>query len=169
MSGITIVGPGNASTPPATTGRLRVLPTGQAGCSPCLREAFQDISVQEIHPGRLLHVQAVVVKTGLPITTLAVYQHVWRPQENQKLRGEVWDSIRHVLSKTPERHDVLVVAGDMNSSLRPAHPHVGSAASSSTCQNHCAVLQALVAECQLTALNTWHATPRVRVASSGGG
>ena len=124
------------------------------------RKAFRDVSVQELCPGRVLHVQATYTKTGLPITMLAVYQHVWRShlstEVNRQLRGVVWGSLRNVLQCVPVRHHVLV-AGDLNSSLSPAHPHVGYASSSASCPNHCDELQQLLEDCQLTALNTWHA------------
>ena len=134
------------------------------------RRAFQDISVQELSPGRLLHVQAVYTKTGLPITILAVYQHVWRShlstEENLRLRGEIWSSMRKILWSTPARHHVLV-AGDMNSSLSRAGHHVGPASTAASCPNHCAALQSLVEDCQLTALNTWHASQFLHVSQHG--
>ena len=46
------------------------------------------IATQELHAGRLLHVQAIYKPTGLPITILALYQHVWRTScLHQKIFG----------------------------------------------------------------------------------
>ena len=100
------------STPDRSSGLLVLL----------AKAAFCDIATQELHAGRLLHVQAVYKPTGLPITILALYQHVWRTQltttENLKLRGAILASIRDILAHTPARHHVIL-AGDFNACLRP--------------------------------------------------
>ena len=126
------------------------------------KASFCDIATQELHAGRLLHVQATYKPTGLPITILALYQHVWRTQlstsENLQLRGEILSSIKHILDHTPTRHH-LVLAGDFNASLSPERACVGPAAPSPAHPNHCARLQQLVVDHQLVATNTWHAKP----------
>ena len=126
------------------------------------KASFCDIATQELHAGRLLHVQATYKPTGLPITILALYQHVWRTQlstsENLRLRGEILSSIKHILDHTPTRHH-LVLAGDFSASLSPERACVGPAAPSPAHPNHCARLQQLLVDHQLVATNTWHAKP----------
>ena len=131
---------------------------------------FCDIATQELHAGRLLHVQTIYKPTGLPITILALYQHVWRTQlsssENLRLQGEILSSIKHILDHTPTRHH-LVLAGDFNASLSPERASVGPAAPSQVHPNHCAQLQQLLVDHQLVATNTWHAKPWHTYCSSG--
>ena len=51
------------------------------------QEAFEEPSVQELYPGRLLHVRAVHKQSSLTVDVLGIYQHVQRthlpPEQSQ--------------------------------------------------------------------------------------
>ena len=119
------------------------------------RRHFMDLCLIEHIPGRLLQVQAVLRASQLPVTILAVYQHVWRTHlptaANHKLRNDLWVKLSTALAKVPLRHH-LILCGDMNSTLKPQHPHVGPASTPSDAYNHSPELQSLIADHDLCAL-----------------
>ena len=135
------------------------------------RRHFMDLCLVEHIPGRLLQVQAVLRTSRLPITIVAVYQHVWRTHlpatENHKLRNDLWDRLSAILARIPLRHH-LILCVDMNSTLKPQSPHVGPASTPSDAYNHSAELQSLVADNDLCVLNTWHCSPRQTYFSATG-
>ena len=126
------------------------------------RRHFMDPCLVEHVPGRLLQIQAVLRATMLPITIVAVYQHVWRTHlptaENHKLRNAIWHKLSDVLTKTPLR--------DMNSTLKPQSPHVGPASTPSDAYNHST--ESLIADHDLCVLNSWHCTLSNTYHSTGG-
>ncbi|CAE7941833.1 Pol [Symbiodinium necroappetens] len=58
------------------------------------RSTFQDPRIQELDPGRLALVQATNRHTGLPLSLIGIYQHVWRTHltttQNKELRQAIW-------------------------------------------------------------------------------
>ena len=127
------------------------------------RAHFKDPAVHEVVNGRLLHVRAQLVQTGVSVDFLAVYQHVWRShlshQANKELRGLIWDALDLTVQRLPVRN-ILVACGDYNTNLRTCHPHVGAAVgpitSASSLDDN---LSKLLAKHDLCALNSWHARP----------
>ena len=125
--------------------------------------SFAEPKVKEHVRGRLLQVTATHIRSQLPTCIIGLYQHVWRPHlssaQNRALRGSLWQSLQSLITATPARHQLLV-AGDFNSTLTKLHPHIGPAvpkpSSHSNLDND---LQTLIQECDLCALNTWHARP----------
>ena len=80
--------------------------TGLQECSSTLSRAhFKNPAAHEIVGGRLLHVRAQLIQTGVTVDFLAVYQHVWRShlshQANKELRGLIWDAF----DLTLQRHE----------------------------------------------------------------
>ena len=79
------------------------------------RRHFMDPCVVELIPGRLLQVQAVLRASKLPITILAVYQHVRRTHlptaENHRLRNALWNKLSDALTKIPLRHHLVLCGG----------------------------------------------------------
>ena len=124
------------------------------------RRHFADAAVCEPVPGRVLQVQVTVKHSGLPLTIVGVYQHVWRTSlttvQNLELRRTVWRAIADVVRSTPQRHHLLI-AGDFNANLTAQHPHVGGASTPLPASNHSPELQQLLSDEGLCALNTWHA------------
>ena len=86
------------------------------------KKAFSDIATPDLLPGRLLHVRAAHKQSHLAVTLLGIYQHVYRSHlsaaKNRQLRGAVWNKLQSTLGTIPARNCV-VVAGDVNSTLRP--------------------------------------------------
>ena len=124
---------------------------------------LKDIAIKEVCPGRLLQTQATLSQTNRPITISNVYQHVWRSHlstvENHRLRNEVWHTLEQSCHKVPSRHHLLI-AGDLNSTIKPQSPHVGSASTPSDATNHSKELQQLIVDLDLCALNTFHSKPK---------
>ena len=84
----------------------------------------KDLSVAELHPGRLLHVR--LRRAHHSVDFLNVYQHPWRSicskEQNLTQRGEIWEALDHSLQKVPFRNQLLLV-GDFNATLRESlHP-----------------------------------------------
>ena len=82
------------------------LPDRFAGVLVTLSRAhFKNPAAHEIVGGRLLHVRAQLIQTGVTVDFLAVYQHVWRShlshQANKELRGLIWDAF----DLTLQRHE----------------------------------------------------------------
>ena len=125
------------------------------------RTAFKDPRIQELHAGRLALLQATIRSTGMPISILGVYQHVWRTHltsaQNREYRSTIWQALEQAVQRVPARHS-LVVCGDFNATLGPEHPIVGPSATRCT-DHHDAELQALMRRQSLTAANTWHCKP----------
>ena len=94
-------------------------------------KCFSEPRVKEHTPGRLLQVIATHTHSQLPASIVGIYQHVWRPhlgaQKNRELRSGVWNQLQQLITHTPARHQ-LIIAGDLNATLRPMYPHVGPAA-----------------------------------------
>ena len=126
-------------------------------------KCFSEPRVKEHTPGRLLQVIATHTHSQLPASIVGIYQHVWRPhlgaQKNRELRSGVWNQLQQLITHTPARHQ-LIIAGDLNATLRPMYPHVGPAAPDPTSHSNLdKELQTLLKEHSLCALNTWHARP----------
>ena len=128
------------------------------------KRTFSDIATAELIPGRLLQVRGMHNASQIPIDVFGLYQHVHRTHlseaKNRQLRGQVWHRLQTTLNALPARHQLLI-AGDMNSTVRPMHPQVGSAVPHQTMQHHDqdGGLQDLLVEHDLCALNTFHAKP----------
>ena len=123
------------------------------------QKVLKDPCVQELVPGRLVLVRAVLRSTNLPIAVYGVYQHEWRSHltttANQELRQATWAGLDASLTALPQRCELLI-CGDFNASLRREPNVVGPSvlAHSSTYDDH---LQTLLVKHALVALNTWHA------------
>ncbi|CAE7274187.1 unnamed protein product, partial [Symbiodinium sp. KB8] len=127
------------------------------------QEAFEEPSVQELYPGRLLHVRAVHKQSNLTVDVLGIYQHVHRthlpPEQNQAYRQHIWDTLSRTLKLLPSRNPLLL-GGDFNAQLAKQHPHVGAANRSHDAgQDRDRQFQKLLGEHDLCALNTWHCRP----------
>ena len=122
------------------------------------RQALKDPCVQEIIPGRLVLVRAMLRRTNLPIAVYGMYQHVWRSHltttVNHALRQAVWTGLDASLTSLPQRCELLL-CGDFNATLRSEPGVVGPSilAQSSTFDEH---LHSLLIKHALVALNTWH-------------
>ena len=127
------------------------------------RDAFEEPSVQELYPGRLVHVRAVHKSSYLTVDIFGIYQHVYRTQlsaeQNHSHRQHIWDTLAHTLHKLPTRNPLLI-GGDFNSQLAAQRPHVGA-----TCRVHHEGpdrdkhLHKLLADNDLCVLNSWHSKP----------
>ena len=131
------------------------------------RTTFKDCTVKfaELIAGRMQHVR---VETAPPIDLLNIYQYAWntakKELQNQlaspeqillQQRQDVWSGLRSWIASIPKRNS-LVIAGDMNASLTPAHPNVGPGTGSMHWHkkdNHS--LQAILQTSGLNATNTW--------------
>ena len=125
--------------------------------------SFAEPRLKEHVSGRLLQVTATHIKSQMPTCILGLYQHVWRPHfstaKNRALRSHLWQRLQDIITTTPARHQ-LVIAGDFNSTLNTLHPHIGPAVPKlNTHSNLDQDLQTLIQECDLCAINTWHARP----------
>ena len=71
-------------------------------------------------------------------------------------RAHVWQTIRQWIASVPKRN-ALYVVGDLNCTLKTHLPHVGPGVAHHTATTHSdqAMLQRIVTDCGLTALNTW--------------
>ena len=122
------------------------------------RSTFQDPRIQELDPGRLALVQATNRHTGLPLSLIGIYQHVWRTHltttQNKELRQAIWTHLEQTVRRVPARHDLLI-CGDFNSTLGPDSPIAGPSATRCA-DNHDQEPTALMRRQALTALNTWH-------------
>ena len=124
---------------------------------------FEEPSVQEIYPGRLLHVRAVHKPSYLSVDVLGLYQHVNRThlssELNRSYRNQIWEAIDQALNSFPARNPLLL-GGDFNAQLTAQRPHVGT-----TCcqpgegQDREQRLAKLLKAHALCVLNTWHARP----------
>ena len=121
----------------------------------------EQISVQTHLKGRLMHVRIHQGENSIDIINL--YQHVWRSQldkdSNTKCREGVWQKLRQVTTKIPQRN-TLVVGGDFNCTIRRMRHHIGSAIvearePSPDQEEFLGYLQ----DHGMTLLNTWHAKP----------
>ena len=131
------------------------------------RANFKDCTVKFAEPiaGRMQHVR---VETVPPIDLLNVYQYAWNTAKKElqnhlaspeqillQQRQDVWNGLRSWIASIPKRNS-LVIAGDMNASLIPAHPNVGPGTGSihwHKKDNH--TLQAILQTSGLNATNTW--------------
>ncbi|CAE7432506.1 unnamed protein product, partial [Symbiodinium microadriaticum] len=90
---------------------------------------FEEPSVQEIYPGRLLHVRAVHKPSYLSVDVLGLYQHVNRThlssELNRSYRNQIWEAIDQALNSFPARNPLLL-GGDFNAQLTAQRPHVGT-------------------------------------------
>ena len=147
------------------------LPDRSAGVLIMLsKKTFSDITTSELVAGRLLQVRATHRRSQVPVDFLGVYQHVHRTHlsetKNRQLRGQVWHKLQSVLGSIPARHQV-VIAGDMNSAVSPAHPHVGCAVPRQAVQHQQDHdLQNLLVDFDFCALNTFHAKPAYTYSST---
>ena len=71
----------------------------------------------------------------------------------------MWHTLEQSCHKVPSRHHLLI-AGDLNSTIKPQSPHVGSASTPSDATNHSTELQQLIVDLDLCALNTFHSKPK---------
>ena len=76
------------------------------------KTALKDPCVQEIIPGGLVLVRAVLRSTNMPIAVYGVYQHVWRSHltttVNQALRQATWAGLDASLTALPQRCELLI-------------------------------------------------------------
>ena len=125
--------------------------------------SFAEPRVKEHISGRLLQVTATHIRSQLPTCIIGLYQHVWRPHisaaKNRELRSHLWQNLQSIITVTPARHQLLIT-GDFNSTLAALHPHIGPAVPKPDSHSNLDKdLQTLIQECDLCALNTWHARP----------
>ena len=113
-----------------------------------------DIDFQVWTPGRLLHVR--VHGKHFPIDVIAVYQWVDQglaAQGNLQPRARIWEQLSRVLDSLPRRN-VLALAGDLNSVVRPTGAHVGHGVHR-TARQPDEELEQLLHTHDLCALNSW--------------
>ncbi|CAE7215822.1 Pol, partial [Symbiodinium sp. CCMP2456] len=109
-------------------------------------------------PGRIQH--ARVATAHWTVDLLNVYQKPQNAQKgqvqaNRELRKKVWQTLRHQLSRVPERHTVIL-GGDHNCHLRPsvcAGPQAGRGHTGSVPDQH--LFQKLLEDLRLLQVNSW--------------
>ena len=124
------------------------------------------IQVQEVSPGRLLHVR--LSHTEVPTDVLLAYQYAWNVRAQLHSGGaesseaalltkrhELWTAIDRWITAVPFRHQLLI-AGDLNCTLRPEGALVGRGVTSAP---HPARdidrVQQILRDHELNAVNTW--------------
>ena len=121
----------------------------------------------ELVPGRMLHARLALEP---PIDVLCMYQHAWassaagvhaelsRSDFQSALlekRQQMWNKLRSWISSIPARN-TLLVGGDMNCSLLPSHPNVGTGVQShKSLHPDQSTFQQLITSKGLIAMNTW--------------
>ena len=113
-----------------------------------------DIDYQVWSPGRLLHVRVHGPK--LPIDVVALYQWVDQGPSDQRglpRRTRVWDQLDRLLTALPKRN-LLALAGDFNSVLKPGGVHVGHGVLSTSHQQPEELVRVLQSH-DLCVLNSW--------------
>ena len=124
------------------------------------------LRTREVHPGRIQHTR-VPLANSAAIDLLNVYQHVWDTRadrvEQINRRQALLAQLEGAVRALPQRN-LCVCAGDCNVQLPPIPGLVGFTTTldseSSQSARDPKVLQDLVRELQLTALNTWTGTKR---------
>ena len=124
------------------------------------------IQVQEVSPGRLLHVR--LSHTEVPTDVLLAYQHTWNVRAQLHSGGaesseaalltkrhELWTAIDRWITTVPFRHQLLI-AGDLNCTLRPDGALVGRGVTSAPhpAKNIDRIHQ-ILRDHELNAVNTW--------------
>ena len=121
----------------------------------------------ELEPGRMLHARLAVEP---PIDVLCMYQHAWAPSSAGvhaelsrsdfqsvllEKRQQLWQKLRNWISSIPARN-TLLVGGDMNCSLLPSHPNVGTGVQThKSLHPDQSTFQQLITSKGLVAMNTW--------------
>ena len=114
----------------------------------------RDIDYQVWCPGRLLHVR--VHRSRLPIDVVALYQWVDQGPTDQRglpRRARIWKLLDRLMTALPKRN-LLALAGDFNSVLKPGGAHVGHGVLS-TSRHQPEELVRLLQSHDLCVLNSW--------------
>ena len=121
-----------------------------------------EVSWQEIIPGRLLRVRAVINHQQWELFSL--YQHAMSPgsaEEKAKLlakRDEVWRKLDKAVHSIPLR-SMILLGGDFNTSLKPQPPNVGygiiQGNAAADLEQERLFINDILAKHRLAVLNSW--------------
>ena len=114
------------------------------------KKHLAEAALSEVVPGRILQVRATFKASGLPITVVGVYQHVWRTSLTTVQNLELMRLESHLSG-----HAAYSPAPSPHANLTPQYPHVGGAATRLPASNHSPELQQMLVDGDLCALNTW--------------
>ena len=118
----------------------------------------KDIRLNEILPGRLLHVR--IPGESFSLDVISFYQFVWRSKQtltqNQEQRKDALSKLSQTIATLPQRNSLLI-AGDFNTSLKPDKKHVRpcTIGLSRLGQRGTKDLLGLLEKHNLVAANTW--------------